>query len=240
MRNGRRTFDYGVPQQARPDPASAEEACRRQHAVAGSQRAGAASGQAVERARADLLARHDGRADRHRFRPRFDRRTLRRKAFRQDGARLAAPGSRGRRRRTVHGRHHRAELEQGAQHPAAAVRQPRDAVLPPEHGRYRRTARQEMGTPQPRRGNRRRAGHDGADAGYDRAVRLRLSLQFVLPARLSSFRRRAGAFARDHHDDARHSAGRPVDAEASQDARRGRHLHEQDGRRDHRRAPRRC
>ena len=149
-------------------------------------------------------------------RPRSGRRTLRREALRQGGARLAAPGARGRRRRAVHRRHQRAELEQGAQHPAAAVRQPRDAVLSPEHGRYRRAARQEMGAAQRRRGDRRRPRHDGADARHHRAVRLRLPLQFVLPPRLSPVRRIAGALARNHHDDARHSAGRPVAAEAPQ------------------------
>ena len=228
------------PNKLRSDPASAEEAGRRQHAVAGSQRAGAASGAADQGAGADLLARHDGRAARHRLRPRSDRRTLRREALRQGGARLAAPRPRRRRRRAVHRRHQRAELEQGAQHPAAAVRQPRDAVLSPEHGRYRRAARQEMGAAQRRRGDRRRPRHDGADARHHRPLRLRLPLQFVLSPRLSSVRGIAGALARDHHDDPRHSAGRPVAAEAPPRPRRRRRLHEQDGRRDHRRAPRQC
>src|SRR3954467_3780214 len=51
-----------VRQQTKPDPASAEEAGGRQHAVAGFHRAGAAPGAACQGARADLLARHDGRA----------------------------------------------------------------------------------------------------------------------------------------------------------------------------------
>ena len=63
--------------------------------------------------------------------------------------------------------------------------------------------------------------------------------------RFNSFYRRdyhpvrgiAGALARNHHDDPRPAAGKSVDAEAPRDARRGRRLHEQDGRRDHRRAP---
>ena len=208
------SLDNGVPQQTEPDPASAEEAGGRQHAVAGFERAGAAPGAARQGTRADLLARHDGRAARHRLRPRSGRRTLRRKALRQGGARLAAPGSRGRRRRAVHRRHHRAELEQGAQHPDAAVRQPRDAVLSPEHGRYRRAAGEEVGAAERRRGDRRRPRHDRADARHHRPVRLRLPLQFVLPPRLPSVRGVAGALARDHHDDPRPAAGRPVDAEA--------------------------
>ena len=110
----------------------------------------------------------------------------------------------------------RAELEQGAQHPAAAVRQPRDAVLSPEHGRYRRAAGEEVGAAQRRRGDRRRPRHDRADARHHRPVRLRLPLQFVLSPRLPSLRGIAGALARDHHDDPRHAAGRPVAAEAPQ------------------------
>ena len=100
-----------------------------------------------------------------------------------------------------------AELEQGAQHPDAAVRQPRHAVLSSEHGRYRRPAGEEVGTAERRRGDRRRPRHDRADAGHHRIVRVRLPLQFVLPARLPSVRRIAGAFARNHHDDPRHADG---------------------------------
>src|ERR1700751_1188938 len=69
----------------------------------------------------------------------------------------AAPGAGSGGRWLVHGRHHRAELEQGAQHPDAAVRQPRHAVLPPEHGRHRRTAGEEVGAIERRRGDRRRS-----------------------------------------------------------------------------------
>ncbi|MGY4319998.1 hypothetical protein ACVWW1_009325 [Bradyrhizobium sp. JR3.5] len=231
-------FRYGVRQQTESDSASADEAGGRQHAVAGLDRAGAASGEALQGARADLLARHDGRADRDRLRSRSGRRALRREALRQGGARLAAPGACGRRRRAVHRRHQGAELEQGAQHPDAAVRQPRHAVVSPEHGRYRRAAGQEMGAPQRRRGDRGRPRHDGADPRHHRAVRLRLPLQFVLPPRLPPVRGIAGALARDHHDDPRPAARGSVDAEAAQDARRRRRLHEQDGRRDHRRTSR--
>ena len=38
------------------------------------------------------------------------------------------------------------ELEQSPQHPDDAVRQSRDAVLPPKHGRYRHATRHEVGT----------------------------------------------------------------------------------------------
>ena len=96
---------------------------------------------------------------------------------------------------------------------------------------------QQMGAAQRRRRDRRRPRHDGADAGYDRPVRLRLPLQFVLPARLPSLRRVAGALARNHHDDARPAVRAALDAEAAQDHGRRRRLHEQDGRRDHCRAP---
>ena len=89
-----------------------------------------------------------------------------------------------------------------------------------------------------RRGDRRRPRHDGADARHHRPVRLRLPLQLVLPPRLPSLRGIAGALARDHHDDPRPPARGPVAAEAPQGSRAGRRLHEQDGRRDHRRAPR--
>ena len=164
--------------------------------------------------RADLLARHDGRAAGDRLRPRSGRGTQRRKTLRQGGARLAAPGARGRRRRVVHRRHQRAELEQGAQHPDDAVRQSRDAVLPPQHARYRRAAGREVGTAERRRRDRRRPRHDRADAGHHRPVRLRLPLQFILSRGLSSVRRVAGALARNHHDDPRHSARGSVAAEA--------------------------
>ena len=87
-------------------------------------------------------------------------------------------------------------------------------VLSSEHGRYRRTTGQEMGAAERRRGDRRRPRHDGADAGHHRPLRLRLPFQFVLSPRLPSVRGIAGALARDHHDDPRHAAGRPVAAEA--------------------------
>ena len=93
-------------------------------------------------------------------------------------------------------------------------------VLSPEHGRYRRAAREEMGAAQRRRGDRRRPRHDGADARHHRPLRLRLPLQFVLSPRLSPVRGIAGALARDHHDDPRHSAGGPVAAEAPPRPRR--------------------
>src|SRR5450631_3775049 len=135
----------GVHQPTEPDPASADETGGRQHAVAGFDRAGAASGAADQGTRTDLMAGYDGRAAGHRFRPRSRRGTQRREAFRQGVAWLAAPGARGGRRRALHSRYQRAELEQGAQYPAAAVRQSRHAVLSPEHGRYRRSAGEEMG-----------------------------------------------------------------------------------------------
>ena len=177
-----------------------------------------------------------GAPHRHRLRRRPGRRAERRKALRQGGARRAAPRSRHRRRRAVHGRHHRAELGQGAQHPDAAVRQPRDAVLPSDDGRYRRAAGQEVGTAERRRGDRRRPRHDGADARHHRPVRLRLPLQLVLPPRLPSVRRVAGALARDRDDDARAAARRPLDAQPPPGHGEGRRVHERDGRRDRRRA----
>ena len=237
-RGERGIFYYGAEEeQTESDPASADQAGGRQHAVAGFFCAGAEPDAAGERARPDLLARHDGRAARHRLRPRPRRRALRRDAVRQGGARAAAPRARGRGRRTVYRRHHRAELGQGAQHPAAAVRQPRHGVLSPEHGRHRRAARQEMGAAQRRRRDRRRPRHDRADAGHHRAVRLRLSLQLVLSARLPSVRGVAGALARDHHDDPRAADGESLDAEAAARSRYRRRVHEQDGRRDRRGAP---
>src|SRR3979490_1838916 len=63
------------------------------------------------------------------------------------------------------------------------------------------------GAAERRRGDRRRSRYDGTDARPHRAVRFRLSIQFILPARLSSVRGIAGALARNHHDDPRHSAG---------------------------------
>ena len=230
------TQDHGADRLTELDPASAEEADRRQHAVDRFDVAGAASGADGEGARPDLLARHDGRAHRHRLRRRSGRRAERRKALRQGGARRAAPRARHRRRRAVHGRHHRAELGQGAQHPDAAVRQPRDAVLPSDDGRYRRAAGQEVGTAERRRRDRRRARHDGADARHHRPVRLRLPLQLVLPPRLPSVRRVAGAFARDRDDDARAAARRPLDAQPPPGHGEGHRVHERDGRRDRRRA----
>ncbi len=63
--------------------------------------------------------------------------------------------------------------------------------------------------------------------------------------RFNSFYRRdyhpfvevAGALARDHHDDPRPADGKSVDAETPARSGRRRRLHEQDGRRDRRRAP---
>src|SRR5689334_8332757 len=58
----------GLQQQIEPDPAAADEAGGRQHAVARSGGARAGSDPARQGARPDLLARHDGRAARHRLR----------------------------------------------------------------------------------------------------------------------------------------------------------------------------
>ncbi len=154
------------------------------------------------------------------------------KAVRGSLRRVRAVGGDG----LVHRRHQRAELEQGAQHPDDAVRQSRDAVLSPEHARYRRAAGREVGTVERRRRDRRRPRHDRADAGHHRPVRVRLSFQFLLSRGLPSVCRVAGALARNHHDDARNSARGPVAAEAPRRSGRRRRLHEQDGRRDHRRA----
>jgi hypothetical protein len=189
------TSEHGVQQPTEPDPASPHQAGGRQHAVTGFQRAGAEPDAACQGIGADLLARHDGQSVRDRLRSRPGRRALRRDALRQGGARAAAPGARHRGRRPVHRRHHRAELEQGAQHPAAAVRQPRHAVLSPEHGRHRRPTGEEVGAAERRRRDRRGSRHDRADARHDRLVRLRLPFQFVLPARLSPVRRIADALA---------------------------------------------
>src|SRR5579883_1517901 len=112
-------LEDGVVQPTRPNPASADQACCRQYAVAGFDGARAKPGAARKRVGADLLARYDGRAAGYRFRPRSRRRTQRRKAFRQGGARAAAARARDRRRWPVYGRYDRTELEQGSQHSAA-------------------------------------------------------------------------------------------------------------------------
>ena len=144
-------INYGAKEQARSDSATADQSHGRQHAFALVVRADPGPLPASQEARAHLLARHDGCPDRVRLRPWPGRRAQRRKALRQGGAWRAQAGARSRRRRVVHRQHQRAELEQGAQHPAAPVRQPCHAVLPPEHGRYRRAAGQEMGAAQRRR-----------------------------------------------------------------------------------------
>ena len=90
------------------------------------------------------------------------------------------------RRRAVHQRYAGAELEQGAQHPVADLRAARHGRLSAADARHRRPALHEMGAAERRRRDRRRARHDGAGARHDRRLRLRLPLQFVLPARLPS------------------------------------------------------
>ena len=93
-------------------------------------------------------------------------------------------------RRPLHRVHAGAELVEGAQHPAAELQPARDAGLPRDDARHRRAARPEVGAAQRRRRGRRRARHDLADPRHDRAVRLRLPLQLVLPRDESPLRRR--------------------------------------------------
>ena len=75
---------------------------------------------------------------------------------------------------------------QVAQHPAADLRAARHAGLPRRHARYRRSVHDEVGAAQRRRRDRRHRRHDARDARHHRPVRLRLSLQFVLPRRQPS------------------------------------------------------
>src|SRR5215472_14030822 len=66
---GETSRDGAEEEQTKSDPASADQAGGRQHAVAGFLGARAEPDAAGERAGSDLLARHDGRAAGHRLRP---------------------------------------------------------------------------------------------------------------------------------------------------------------------------
>ena len=65
-----------------------------------------------------------------------------------------------------------------------------DAGLPADDERHRRPADAEVGAAEPGRPGRRDRRHDPADPGHDRAVRLRLPLQLLLPRHPAPVRRR--------------------------------------------------
>ena len=77
-----------------------------------------------------------------------------------------------------------------------------------------------------------------AHAGHHRPVRLRLSLQLVLPRRQPSLRRCHVALAGDHHADARAAAGRPDPPQGAAPAARRHPLHARHGRDHHQGAAR--
>ncbi len=126
---------------------------------------------------------------------------------------------------------------QGAQHPAAQLQPARHARLPPDDARHRRAADGEVGAPESGRRRRRVQRHDPADARHDRAVRLRLPLQLLLPRGSAPVRRRHDARP-ERVAGAPDAAARPDAAHDSQAAAvPGRHvLHLRPGRRAHPRA----
>ena len=85
--------------------------------------------------------------------------------------------------------HRRPAVAPGAQHPHVAVQPAVDARLHAQDARHRRPADGQVVAAQPGRGGRRPRGHDPADARHDRAVRLRLPVQLLLPRHPAPVRR---------------------------------------------------
>ena len=189
---------------------------------------------------ADLLARHDGRAARHRVRPRSGRRTLRRKALRQGGARFAAPGARRRRRRAVHRRYQEPNWSKA-----------HNILLQPFGNRAMQSYHPSMvdiAEQLVKKWERLNADEE-IDVVHDMTA---LTLDTI---GLCGFDYRFNSFyRRDYHpfveslvrslETIMMTRGLPLESlwmqKRRRDARRRRRLHEQDGRRDHRRAPRQC
>ena len=223
---------HGRQERALPDPASGEEALRRQHPVDRLRLAGARHVEDRAGARRHLLARHAGHAGDRGVLGRAGRRAVRREALRQEHQGHAAPPARAL-ARPLHLRHARVDLVEAAQHPAGQLQPARDAGLPPDDAGHRRAAGHQVGAPELRRGGGRGARHDRAHARHHRPVRLRLPLQLLLPRGLPSLRRCDGAHARDGAEPARHPA-RGADAqEGAGAAAQGHALHAQDGGRHH-------
>ena len=156
------------------------------------------------------------------------------------GGGLRSAAARSGRGGAVHRRDRRPAVGAGAQRAHDAVQPAGDARLHAQDARRRRPADGQVGAAQPRRGGRRRRGHDPAHARHDRAVRLRLPVQLLLPRVPAPVRRRDGAGA--------HRGAGPGPAAADPDpapgagaaaVRGGRGVHERPRRPDHRGAPRR-
>jgi hypothetical protein len=116
------------------------------------------------RVRPDLQARAAQRQHDHRQQPGAGGRALRRDALREGAAPAAAGNAGPGRGRAVHGRDRGGELGRRPPDPHAGVRAGRPAVHVPRHGRHRRTADVEVGTPGPRRTHRPGRQRDPAHA----------------------------------------------------------------------------
>ena len=97
-----------------------------------------------------------------------------------------------RRGRARHREDRRAELGEGASPADAGVRADRHPRHVRPDARHRRPDADALGALRAERGDRGDGRHDAAHARHDRAVRLRLPLQQLLPARDASVRRRDG------------------------------------------------
>ena len=121
-------------------------------------------------------------ADLRHLRPGDGRRPLRRRPLRQ--ARRAQPAGvpqDPQERGAVHRGHRRPAVEVRARHPAAQLQHVGDEGLPRPDDRHRRAAVPQVGAPEPGRADRRHRRHDAADPRHDRAVRVQLPVQLVLP-----------------------------------------------------------
>ena len=125
---------------------------------------------------------HPDGADLRHLRPGDGRRPVRRRALRQ--ARRAEPAGvpqDPQERGAVHRGHRRPAVEVRARHPAAQLQHVGDEGLPRPDDRHRRAAVPQVGAAQPGRADRRHRRHDPADPRHDRAVRVQLPVQLVLP-----------------------------------------------------------
>ena len=89
----------------------------------------------------------------------------------------------------VHRGHRRPAVEVRARHPAAQLQHVGDEGLPRPDDRHRRAAVPQVGAAEPGRADRRRRRHDPADPGHDRAVRVQLPVQLLLPRHPAPLRR---------------------------------------------------
>ena len=94
-----------------------------------------------------------------------------------------------RERGPVHRGHRRPAVEVRARHPAAQLQHLGDEGLPRPDDRHRRAAVPEVGAPEPGRADRRHRGHDPPDPRHDRALRVQLPVQLVLPRHRAPLRR---------------------------------------------------